>query len=241
MSGPTPTGARATPPFPRLSLVALDADVLPDGVIVRIVAARPPAALLAALYGPDAPLALRVLAATAPVLQRALGGVHLVHPADWPTGPGAGWILAPFVRAPGPDTASRFSDGSYGVWYGADCLATAQAEVAHHLTAYLAKTGAAPDALPRTVLHATPSPLHPVVDLRPAGAAPPGVLDAWTHAASQPFGAHCRQAHQWGLVWPSVRRTEGSCVAVLRPPVLTGCGDVATCTAEWDGRRLTWR
>jgi hypothetical protein len=195
------------------------------------------------LYGPDAPLALAVLAATDPVLRRALGGVHLVHPADWPTGNGAGWILAPFVRAPGPDTATRFSDGSFGVWYGASDLSTAQAEVGHHLASYLAKTAAVPGDLPRTVLHATPSVRHPVVDLRAAGAAPPGVLDARSYVASQQLGAQCRTAHHWGIVWPSVRRTEGggTCVAVLRPPALTGCADVATCTAVWDGRTVRWR
>lgn len=230
----------AAPGFPRLSLVSPDADVLPDGVVVRLVGAAPPAALLAAVYGTDAALVLRVLAATDPVLQRAVGGVHLVHPADWPTGPGAGWIVAPFVRAPGPDTASRFSDGSYGVWYGADDLATAQAEVGHHLAAYLAKTGAAPDAFPRTVLHATCSALHPLIDLRPAGAAQPGVLDPQSYAVSQPFGARCRDAHQWGLVWPSVRLARGTCLGVLRPPVLNACADVATCMAVWDGRLLTW-
>lgn len=226
---------------PRLVTATLDATALPDRVAVRLVAAPPAAPLLTALYGADALLALRVLAATDPVLTRALGGVHLVHPADWPTGPGAGWIAAPFVRAPGPDTASRFSDGRYGVWYGADRVQTAQAEVGHHLAAYLAKTGAAPDALPRRVLHATASPVLPVVDLRPLGAAPPGVLAPSTYGASQAFGAHCRRADQWGLVWPSVRRPEGTCLGVLRPPLLTGCAEVASCTADWDGHILTWQ
>lgn len=231
----------ASAAFPELTLVALNAGVLAGGVAVRIVAAPPPAALLTALYGPDAALALRVLAATDPVLHRMLGGVHLIHPADWPSVLGAGWIVAPFVRAPGPDTASRFSDGSYGVWYGADDLSTAQAEAGHHLAIYLAKTEAMPDTLSRTVLHAAASPLHAVIDLRPPRAVPPGVLDPRSYAASQHFGAHCRSTHQWGIVWPSVRRAGGTCLGVLRPPVLTSCEPVATCAAVWDGRQVTWR
>lgn len=226
--------------LPALTTRPLDATVLAGGVAVRLVAGAPPAALLDALYGSDARVALAVLAETDPVLRRALGGVHLVEPGDWPTAAGAGWILAPFVRAPGPHTATRFSDGSYGVWYGAADLVTAQAEVGHHLAAYLAKTEAAPDRVPRRVLHAVPSVDRPVVDLRGAGVAPAGVLDPLSYAAAQAFGAACRRAQHWGLVWPSVRREGGTCIGVLRPPMLVSCTPVGATTAEWDGRVVAW-
>jgi hypothetical protein len=211
-----------------------------DLTLTRLVAAPPPT-LLDTLYGADAQVALAALVATDPVLQRELGGVHLVQPADWPTSPGAGWILAPFVRAPGRDTASRFSDGSYGLWYGSESLHTARAELGHHLADYLARTAAVPDELPRTVLRAIPDPSRPVVDLRPPAAAPAGVLDASSYAASQPFGAACRRADQWGIVWPSVRRRGGTCVGVLRPPLLASCSAHGTSRAVWNGRTLTWR
>lgn len=227
--------------LPALSITPLDGSVLPPGTLTRIVAAVPAVALLNRLYGKDAPVALAALVATDPVLQRQLGGVHLVHPTDWPTSPGAGWILAPFVRAPGLDNASRFSDGSYGLWYGADRTTTAQAEVGHHLSTFLARSRAVADDLPRTILRATPDPSRPVVDLRAPGAAPAGVLDPSSYAASRPFGAACRAADLWGLVWPSVRRSGSTCVGVLRPPVLAACSEVGNCVAVWNGHTLTWR
>jgi hypothetical protein len=223
-------------------LVRLDASVLPGGAAVRLVAARPPLALLSSLYGARAQVALRALAATDPALRRTLGGVHLVQPSDWPTGPGAGFIVAPFVRAPHPGLATRFSDGSYGLWYGAEHVATAQAEVGHHLEGFLRRTRATADRLPRTILHATPDVTLPVVDLRPPAPVPPGVLDPTDYAASRAFGAACRRAQQWGIVWPSVRRAGGTCVGVLRPPLLAACREVGGCVAEWDGARLVgWR
>lgn len=227
-------------PLPPLATTPLGRNVLPAGDLVRVVAVPPPRELLAALYGPDAGVALTALAATDSVLRRELGGVHLVQPSDWVHGPGAGWILAPFVRMPSPDIATRFSDGSYGVWYGADTLVTAQAEVGHHLRAYLARTRAAPDILPRTVLRATPNVLHPMVDLRPPASVPPGVLAPDSYTASQAFGAVCRSAQQWGILWLSVRHIAGTCVAVLRPPVLAACEVAGQCRAQWDGRALTW-
>jgi hypothetical protein len=206
----------------------------------RLVAAPPPAALLHALYGPDARAALAAMAATDATLNRALGGVHLVQPADWPVGPGAAWILAPFVRQPGATQASRFSDGSYGVWYGASDQATAKAEVGHHLAAYLSRTRALPDRLPRQLVTAVASPERPVVDLRVPQQVPEGVLLADSHLASRRFGAECRVAQQWGIVWPSVRRAEGLCVGALRPPLLASAAVAGQCTAVWDGVRVGW-
>lgn len=222
------------------SLPPLQSAPLPQIPLTRLVAAPPPDALLHALYGADAQVALAALVATDPLLQPQLGGVYLVQPADWPTHPGAGWILAPFVRSPGNANVSRFSDGSYGVWYGADTIRTAQAEVGYHLALYLSLTAAIPSDLPRHMVEALPSAAHPFVDLRPKGAAPAGVLDAVSYAVSQPFGAACRRAQQWGFVWPSVRAAGGTCVGVLRPPALAEAWRAGACMARWTGNTVLW-
>jgi len=41
------------------------------------------------------------------------------------------------------------------------------------------------------------------------------------YSVSQRFGARWRKVNAWGLVYPSVRREGGECVAVFRPPALT--------------------
>ena len=211
--------------------------------LARIVAgdARPHA-LLDTLYGAQAPLALALLAEHDATLHPHLGHVHHVAPDDWPAGPGAGWLLAPFVRVPLPP--SRFSDGAFGVWYAATTVETAQREVGWHLARWLRATEApAPAELPRLELAAeVAAPARPLVDLRGRMVRRArAVLSAESYAQSQPFGAACRAVASWGITWPSVRDPGGTCVGVLRPPVVAAVQPVAAWTACWDGARVTWR
>lgn len=232
-----------------MSALALDPFAFPRSTdlagttVARIVAGdAQPHALLDRLYGAQAPLALALLAQHDATLQPQLGHVQLVHPDDWPVGPGAGWLLAPFVRAPLPPT--RFTDGTFGAWYGATTVETAHREVAHHLTAWLRQTEApAPATLPRLELAAEVR-VHPaqrLVDLRGRAArrARP-LLDPDSYAVSQQFGAACRDASEWGIVWPSVRDAGGTCLGVLRPPVIASVTPVARWTAHWDGEGINW-
>ena len=71
-------------------------------------------------------------------LVRERPALTLVPPADRVSGPGATLIMAAFTHL-NPE-GSRFSDGSYGVYYAADTLATAVAEVSHHRARFLART-----------------------------------------------------------------------------------------------------
>lgn len=210
--------------------------------LARIVAgdARPHA-LLDALYGAQAPLALALLAEHDATLRPHLGHVHHVAPEDWPTVAGAGWLLAPFVRVPLPP--SRFTDGSFGAWYAATTVETAQREVGFHLARWLRATEAPQAELPRLELAAEVArPGHPLVDLRGRMVRRArAVLAADTYAHSQPFGAACRALRSWGITWPSVRDPGGTCVAVLRPPVVGAVQPVAAWTACWDGDAVTWR
>jgi hypothetical protein len=224
--------------LPALSVRPL-ADVVKRGVIVRIT--TPPAApLLAGLFGAQALLAAQLLTELEPALQSAMGGIGMLSAADLPRGEDTGWILAPFVRAPGPGNASRFSDGRYGVWYGADSQATAQAEVGYHLIRWLAQTKAAPDRLERSVVLALADRQCPLVDLRPPHAADPRVLDPMDYRVAQAFGAQCRHADFWGILWPSVR-APGISVGLLRPRALAQAGPYGTCHALWDGQQVTWQ
>ncbi|MEO7361347.1 MAG: RES family NAD+ phosphorylase, partial [Gemmatimonadaceae bacterium] len=130
-----------------LTVIPINA-ALAKGVLFRVTT-PPIAPLLAGLFGEQALLALQLVAGLNPSGNPDVDGAGLVRADELPQGAGAGWILSPFVRSPGPGNRSRFSDGTYGVWYGADSLATAQAEVGYHLARWLAKTQATPDRLER--------------------------------------------------------------------------------------------
>ena len=77
---------------------------------------------------------------TNPRIRDELGDIRLVPAEDRVGGPGASWVMGPFVhRRP-----SRFSDGSHGVYYCAQSLGTAVHEVAFQLARFHAATGEDP-------------------------------------------------------------------------------------------------
>jgi hypothetical protein len=69
---------------------------------------------------------------------------------EWVSGPGCGFIMAPFVYA----VPSRFTDGSFGVFYAGLEEATATEEVAFHRARFMASTGQPPMVLEHQVLRA---------------------------------------------------------------------------------------
>ncbi|WP_246837776.1 RES family NAD+ phosphorylase [Salinicola sp. MH3R3-1] len=74
-------------------------------------------------------------ALTNPRLQAETGDLGLIDREDIPFGiAGCSYAVAPFTHL--NTSGSRFSDGSFGVLYLADCLDTAIAEVRHHQQVY---------------------------------------------------------------------------------------------------------
>jgi hypothetical protein len=77
---------------------------------------------------------------TNPRLRQEAGELSMVAPQDRVAGPGTTPIMAAFTHL-NPD-GSRFSDGSYGVYYAGQTLDTAIAETRYHRARFLAKRGA---------------------------------------------------------------------------------------------------
>jgi hypothetical protein len=147
-------------------------------------------------------------------LRQEAGDVHLVPRNDWVWGPGASVIMACFTHAGRP---SRFSDGSYGVYYGGESMATAVAETKYHREVFLAATNE--DDIEITMRVYVNRMRRPLRDLRATRYG--RLLDPDDYAESQRFGARWKKAGAWGLVFPSVRREGGECIAAFRPPALT--------------------
>src|SRR5690349_15690059 len=74
-------------------------------------------------------------------LRDETGDITLVPKADRISGPGASIVMAAFTHIGNP---SRFSDGSYGVYYAARSLETAVRETAFHRKRFLLATQEAP-------------------------------------------------------------------------------------------------
>ncbi|GAB5468030.1 MAG: hypothetical protein Kilf2KO_10600 [Rhodospirillales bacterium] len=131
----------------------------------RILPSRfPPISLFERVADPadlEAVLALESL--TNPRLRQEVGALDLVPPAERVSGPGSSIVMAAFTHL--NPQGSRFSDGSYGVFYAAEELETAIAETKHHRAAFLRATAEAPLEVDHAGLLRRPGRSAP----RPAG------------------------------------------------------------------------
>lgn len=127
---------------------------------------------------------------------------------------------------------SRFSDGTYGVFYAAKDKATAIAETRYHQANFLRATNEGPIQLQMRVYHVEVSGrLH---DLRMMHVDDP-VYSPDSYAASQALGRKMRMEGSLGLRYRSVRLAGKECVAVFRTAVLSNCRHAGQLLYQWDG------
>jgi hypothetical protein len=204
----------------------------------RLIASRyPTVGLYDAIADPaDLDVIYAIESLTNPRIRDELGELPLVPPAERVTGAGATPIMAAFTHL-NPE-GSRFSDGSYGVYYAAQALETAIAEVGHHRGVFLARTAEPPiDVDLRLVTATVDAELHDLATLQ--GAERAKVLDPQDYAASRALGRHLRAAGSWGVHFPSVRHAGGLCVGIFRPRALKNARTGGHYALHWDGARIT--
>ena len=80
---------------------------------------------------------------TNPRLAQTIGNLDLVPEERRVGGPGASYMMAPFVHV-SPDHQGRFHDGSFGAFYGAESFETALFETVYHTQIFCAATEEAP-------------------------------------------------------------------------------------------------
>jgi RES domain len=172
---------------------------------------------------------------TNPRIRDEIGQLQLVPPEERVSGAGSTVIMAAFTHLNAE--GSRFSDGSYGVYYAAHALDTAIAEVSHHRALFLSRTHEpAMDVDMRAISAHLDTELHDLRELGKRGAA---LLDPDDYAAPQAFARRLRAAGSWGVVFPSVRHEGGVCVGVFRPKALRNARSGAHIALHWDGARIT--
>ena len=209
------------------------AEVAIDGPVHRLVPSRYPTVSLfdSARDADELDLLAELEGLTNPRLRESLGQIALVARADAVYGPGCTPIMAAFCH-PAP---SRFTDGSYGVYYAARDIDTAIAETRHHRERFLRAA-----AIPRETLEIR---CYTTTLAQPMSALPDdttsALLDPDSYTASQHFGARARAAGRWGIAYPSVRDPQhGLCVAVLRPRALHPVVQGPHFRYYWNGERI---
>lgn len=62
--------------------------------------------------------------------------------------------------------------------------------------------------------------------------------DVGTYSATQAFARDARAANAWGIVYRSVRRPGGECIAALRPPAVSIPSQGPHLSYVWDGASI---
>jgi hypothetical protein len=204
----------------------------------RIIASRYPPIDLFERVSPDPAVWEALIAAEQlvnPRMRDAIGEIHLVPPEERVSGAGASYVMAAFThRNP---TGSRFSDGSYGVYYAARELRTAVRETAYHFGRFAADSndGQRYEDM-RVLVGRIDNRFHDAGSLPAERRAE--VLAPDTYAHSQPFGAALREAGSNGVVYPSVRDPGGQCAGAFRPSAVGVPVQGKHLKYHWDGTRV---
>lgn len=199
----------------------------------RIVPSRfPPVGLFDRIADPadlDAVFAIEAL--TNPRLREEAGALALVPAAHRISGPGSTPVMAAFTHL-NPE-GSRFSDGSWGVFYAAHTVATAIEETVYHRERFLAATAEPPCEVQMRCYHTRVNArLH---DLRGGW---PAEHDPGAYTASVKLARALRATGSNGVVYASVRDHGGECVAAFQPDVVAPCVQTQHLIYRWDGTRI---
>ncbi|GAA0248052.1 RES family NAD+ phosphorylase [Rhodanobacter caeni] len=199
----------------------------------RIVPSRfPPVGVYDRIADPadiDALFAIEAL--TNPRLREEADVLKLVPKERRISGPGSTPVMAAFTHL-NPE-GSRFSDGSWGVFYAAHSVATAVEETVYHRERFLAATAQpAADIQMRCYRTSVDSKLY---DLRGGWAA---AQAPDSYAASVALARQLRAAGANGVVYDSARDRGGECLAAFYPDVVAPCVQAQHLVYRWDGSRI---
>lgn len=170
-------------------------------------------------------------------LRDEIGDISIVPVSEQLVGAGASPIMAAFTHIGFP---SRFTDGSFGVYYASNSFDGALAEVLHHRARFLMRT-AEPKAQfdLRTYIGRIATKLH---DIR-GGWSLAHDPDSYVH--SQALAKKLRDASSNGIVFDSARCPTAENIAVFRPSILAAAPREPHVTqgshvrVEWDGARMS--
>lgn len=167
-------------------------------------------------------------------LKQEAGELSLVPPEDRISGSGTSAIMASFTHT---GMASRFTDGSYGVYYAGLDVSTAIAESRHWQAQEMADLEEQ-QPFTRTMkvyVSRINGDLSDLIDLR----ADKRVQDPDNYGESQSIAREIRYENEYGLIYSSVREEGGECLAALRPPIMMPANESTYLRYHWDGKKIS--
>jgi RES domain-containing protein len=204
----------------------------------RIVASRYPPIDLFERLTPDtavwdALIALEQI--TNPRVRDEVGSIALVTPEERVSGAGASYVMASFTHL--NPKGSRFSDGTYGVYYAASELATAISETVFHFETFARDSGDPPRMEDMRVLVGGVAADFEDVDELPEPQRSQ-ILDPGSYAVAQAYGRALREVGANGTVYPSVRLPGGECIGAFRPRAVGLPRQERHLKYRWNGDRV---
>ena len=169
---------------------------------------------------------------TNPRIWEHLGRLDLVPPERRVAGPGASYLMAPFVHV-SKDRPGRFTDGSFGVYTAGDSEEVAIREVAHHHGVTMANSNEEPGWTSQFRMLVTQIGLQ-LRDVRPFNQ----YHDAERYKESQALGRKLRDKGDNGIIYCSVRCPGGECVAVLWPDLMNAPIQTDHFDLHWNGQQV---
>jgi hypothetical protein len=135
--------------------------------------------------------------------------------------------------------ASRFSDGSFGVWYGADSVETTVYETAYHwYRGFLTDAGFENESvIGERKLYSVACDAV-LLDLRPVVREHPDIAHRNDYSAAQAVGARLHREGHPGLLAPSVRRAQGENYVVFNSTVLSNARITGQLTYRLERSRI---
>lgn len=135
--------------------------------------------------------------------------------------------------------ASRFCDGSFGVWYGCESAETSVYETAYHwFSGFLTDAGFEKEnVIGERKLYEVACDAA-LVDLRPLTATQSGLMHKTDYSYTQSVGARLHREGHPGLVTASVRHVAGQNYVVLNPDVLSNPRHHSQLTYRLEGQRI---
>jgi hypothetical protein len=204
----------------------------------RLVPSRyPPINIFQRIAGrEDWELLYELEAMTNPRLRQEAGEISLVPASRRVTGPGASVVMAPFTHA-STERPTRFSAGTYGLYYAGHKFETALREVAFHMGRFYASTtDPTHDETYRTYKGAINSVLH---DLRKGNWGDFLDPDPDNYQHPQELGRNLRESGSNGIVYPSVRHQGGECIGAFWPDVVDIPLQTKHVMLRWNGTRIS--
>jgi hypothetical protein len=170
-----------------------------------------------------------------PRVRDEVGEIHLVPPDERVSGPGASYVMAAFTHL--RPRGSRFSDGSYGVYYAGRGFETALRETAYHFARIAADSSDGPRHEDmRVLVGRIDIRMHDVGTLPRHEQIP--LLDPDSYVTSQRFGVRLQERGSYGIVYPSVRHAGGRCIAAFRPKAVEIPVQTKHLKYHYDGTRV---